>query len=116
MQPAPKYEFTLSLKPIFAIITEFSNGKSMGIMDKDKDSREYLEFAYRSISIFSSDGTVNIKELNKLLDFALKQKIIGENEVRVMGSIFSKMNDKELSGKIITKIKKIEKKHDISIL
>ena len=82
----------------------------------EKDSRDYLEFAYRSIGIFSGDGSVNFKALNSLLDLAFKQKQIGENEIRVMNSIISKMSAKELTGKVLAKIKKIEKKYKIKLV
>lgn len=62
-----------------------------------KESRDYLELAYRSIECFANDGTLKPDELKKLVDIALRDGVVDDNERRILRSIFAKLSPQELT-------------------
>lgn len=62
-----------------------------------KESRDYLEMAWRSIECFSNDGTLRVDELQRLLDIALKDGVVDDNEKRILRRIVGKLNPAELT-------------------
>ena len=72
------------------------------------ESRDYLEISFRSIECFANDGKLDVYELDKLLDIALKDNVFDENEQRVLSNIISKLTNEELSFGMKRKIKEIE--------
>jgi len=62
-----------------------------------KDSRDYLEMAFRSIECFADDGKLKVDELKQLVDIALRDGVVDANEKRVLRNIFSKLTPAELT-------------------
>lgn len=62
-----------------------------------KESRDYLEMAYRSIECFTNDGKLKVDELKQLLDIALRDGVVDDNERRVLRNIFSRLTPAELT-------------------
>lgn len=60
------------------------------------ESRDYLEMTYASINCFADDGTLNAAELKKLLDIALRDGELDDNEMRVLHSIIKRLRPEEL--------------------
>ena len=50
--------------------------------------KSHLVIALASIQVFSNDGTLDVAELQNLLDLALRDQTIDEDEKRVLGNIF----------------------------
>ena len=65
-----------------------------------KENRDYLEMAWRSIECFSNDGTLRVDELQRLLDIALKDGVVDDNEKRILRSIVGKLNPAELTAEM----------------
>ena len=73
-----------------------------------KESRDYLEMAFRSIQCFSDDGKLNVHELDQLIGIALRDGIVDDNEKRVLGKILSRLNPSELDQEMQDKISQIK--------
>ena len=65
-----------------------------------KDKRDYLEMAYRTIECFANDGTLKVDELKQVIDIALRDGVVDENEKRILRSIVAKLKDDELTPEI----------------
>lgn len=73
----------------------------------------YIELAYSSIPVFADDGTLDMEELNFLMGIALRDQQIDADEKRVLGSIFSKVKEGDVSPKVWERIQAIRQKHGI---
>jgi hypothetical protein len=62
--------------------------------------RDYLEMAYRSIECFSNDGTLDPNELKRILDIALKDGVVDDNEKRVLRNIIGKLKPHEFTAEM----------------
>ena len=77
------------------------------------EKRDYLEMAYRSIECFANDGTLKVDELKQIVDIALRDGVVDENEKRVLRSIFSKLNPQELTPEMLKAIDAVRKQAGI---
>ncbi len=77
------------------------------------ENRDYLEMAFRSIECFANDGTLKVDELKRLVDIALRDSVIDENEKRILRSIFSKLNPKELTPQMLAAIDAVRQRASI---
>jgi hypothetical protein len=80
------------------------------------ENRDYLELAYRSIYAFADDGRLDEDELDKLLEVALRDGIVDENETRVLRDIFSRLKGHEITQAMRDKVHAVEKKFNINII
>lgn len=71
------------------------------------DNRDYLEMSFRSIHCFTNDGTLDVNELQSLVDIAKRDGVVDDNEKRVLRNIFSRLKAEELSPEMIEKIQQI---------
>lgn len=62
------------------------------------ENRDYLEMTFHSINCFSNDGKLDIDELKQIVDIALRDRVVNENEKRVLGNIVSRLGEEELQG------------------
>ncbi len=69
----------------------------------------HLEIAIASIKCFTDDGTLDIGELNYLMGLAMRDGIVDEDEKRVLGSIFGKVEEKDVSNVVWERINQIKK-------
>jgi hypothetical protein len=60
------------------------------------ESRDYLELGYASIQCFADDGRLDAVELRKLVDIAMRDGMIDQNEVRVLRNIVSRIRPDEV--------------------
>jgi hypothetical protein len=74
-----------------------------------KESRDYLEMTYRSIECFSNDGLLLPAELQKILDIALRDGVVDDNEQRVLLNIIRKLTPAELSVEMLEKLAEVRK-------
>jgi len=74
-------------------------------------SSDYLELTYHSIQCFANDGKLLVDELDGLIDIALRDGVVDEDEKRVLNNIFSKLNSEDLTVEMGSKIAAIKKKH-----
>jgi hypothetical protein len=77
------------------------------------ENKDYLELAYRSIQCFSNDGKLLLPELNQLVDIALKDGVVDDNEKRVLRAILRRLNQAELSPPMLARIQELQKKYGL---
>lgn len=78
-----------------------------------ENTSSFIELAYSSIPVFADDGTLDFEELNFLLGTALKDGQIDDDEKRVLGNIFSQINQQDVTEKVWTRIAEVKKKYGI---
>ena len=78
-----------------------------------EEKRDYLELAYRSIQCFSNDGKLLLPELNQLMDIALKDGVVDENEKRVLRAILRRLVQAELTPEMLARVKELQTKHGL---
>lgn len=71
------------------------------------ESRDYLEIASRSIACFGNDGKLQIDEFGKLVDIALRDGVVDENEKRVLRNILRRLKADELTPPVLAKIEEV---------
>lgn len=71
------------------------------------ENRDYLEMTFHSINCFADDGTLDAKELQQILNIALKDGVMDDNEKRVLANIIGRLNDAELDGELLAKVEEI---------
>ena len=71
------------------------------------ESRDYLEIAFRSIECFTNDGKLKVDELNKLVEVALRDGVVDENEKRVLRNILRRLKTDELTPAMLVKIETV---------
>ena len=86
---------------------------SQDIGDRVMESRDYLEISFRSINCFADDGTLDVNELNSLVDIALRDNVVDDNEKRVLRNIIERLTDSELTGEMRSKIDDLRRHYDI---
>lgn len=71
------------------------------------ESRDYLEIAFRSIECFTNDGKLRVDELDKLVEVALRDGVVDENEKRVLRNILRRLKTDELTPAMLAKIENV---------
>lgn len=77
----------------------------------NKESRDYLEIAYRSIQCFSNDGVLLVPELDELVTVALRDGVVDDNEKRVLGAIIAKLTAADLTPQMVARIGELRAKY-----
>ncbi|HED32628.1 MAG TPA: hypothetical protein ENJ08_00230 [Gammaproteobacteria bacterium] len=77
-----------------------------------KENRDYLDLTFKSIECFSNDGKLLIDELKELMQLALKDAVVDDNEKRVLNNIFNRLTPEELTVEMIQEIDKIRSTHN----
>ncbi len=76
--------------------------------------KSYTEIAWSAIKVFADDGTIDEGELNFLLGLALRDKIVDEDEKRVLRSIFDRAeSSNSLAPKVRDRIASVRAQHGI---
>ena len=78
-----------------------------------KEGRDYLEMTFHSINCFSDDGTLCVDELNEIVDIALRDGVVDDNEKRVLGNIIGRLKQDELQGELKIRIDELREKYKI---
>ena len=76
--------------------------------------KSHLVIALASIQVFTNDGTLDVAELQKLLDLALRDQIIDDDEKRVLDNIFKQAELGTLDADVKRRIDEARKQHGIS--
>ena len=71
------------------------------------ESRDYLEIAFRSIECFTNDGKLRVDEPDKLVEVALRDGVVDENEKRVLRNILRRLKTDELTPAMLAKIENV---------
>lgn len=82
-------------------------------MNNKMDSRDYLEMTFRTINCFANDGKLDVVELDSLVDIALKDGVIDDNEKRVLRNVIDRLTDAELTEPMRSKIAELRRHHSI---
>src|SRR3990167_1033479 len=70
--------------------------------------KSYTEIAWSAIKVFADDGTLDEGELNFLLGLALRDKIVDDDEKRVLKSIFDRAeSSSSLAAKVRDRIQSV---------
>ena len=69
-----------------------------------KESRDYLEMAFRSIQCFADDGKLLVHELESLVDIARRDGVVDGNEKRILQGIIERLNPAELTEAMQAKV------------
>lgn len=77
---------------------------------------DYLELAYYSVQAFGNDGKLDEQELDKLLEIALRDGQVDEDETRVLSNIFSQLKSYEITASMRDKVRNVERKYNINII
>ncbi|MBL1275146.1 MAG: hypothetical protein COB30_003580 [Ectothiorhodospiraceae bacterium] len=72
---------------------------------------DYAEMSIRSIKCFANDGKLDLRELNGLVDIAIKDGGFDDDEKRVLKNIISKLSSVELTTAMRLRISELEKKY-----
>ena len=79
------------------------DGRAHGVT-RMKESRDYLEMAFRSIQCFADDGKLLVHELESLVDIARRDGVVDGNEKRILQGIIERLNPVELTEAMQAKI------------
>ena len=77
------------------------------------EKRDYLEITFKSINCFANDGKLDVNELNSLVEIALKDSVIDDNEKRVLGNIINRLSDAELTDEMRQKVSDLRSHYGI---
>lgn len=80
---------------------------------ENMESRDYLEITFRSIKCFADDGKLDVNELNALVEIALKDGVVDDNEKRVLRNIIQRLTDAELTPEMKSKVAELRQQYDI---
>ncbi|BAW00238.1 hypothetical protein [Lysobacter enzymogenes] len=76
--------------------------------------KSHLVIALASIQVFTNDGTLDVAELQNLLDLALRDQTIDEDEKRVLGNIFKQAELGSLDPEVQRRIAEARQQHGIA--
>lgn len=76
-------------------------------------NRDHLEIAYTSMALFQNDGTLNEEEFNHLLDIALRDGEVNDDEKRVLSNILERIKGDEKALSFDQRIIEVKEKYGI---
>ncbi|VAW65379.1 hypothetical protein MNBD_GAMMA09-2951 [hydrothermal vent metagenome] len=79
----------------------------------NRENKDFLEMAFRSIQCFSNDGKLLTDELEELVTIALKDGTVDDNEKRILNNIFSRLTASDLTPDMLKKIEEIRSKYNV---
>lgn len=79
----------------------------------NKENRDFLEMAFRSIRCFSDDGRLDAAELGKILAIAEQDGEVDANELRVLGNIVARIQPHEIDAAMQAQLAGITRKFGI---
>ncbi|MEI2457087.1 hypothetical protein [Lysobacter firmicutimachus] len=75
--------------------------------------KSHLAIALASIPVFANDGRLDAAELQNLLDLALRDQVVDDDEKRVLGNIFKQAELGELDAEVRRRIDLARRQHGI---
>ena len=76
-----------------------------------KKTYSYLELMYASIPIFANDGIVDADELDSLVEIALRDGQLDNDEKRVLQNIFAQLRQHEVGENVWARVNDLRKKY-----
>ncbi|HML94206.1 MAG TPA: hypothetical protein PKC29_02125 [Thermodesulfobacteriota bacterium] len=80
-------------------------------MSSDSGAKQLMGYSF--LVVFANDGTVSEEELKMLERIALEDKVVDEDEKRILKTIFSRAEKTPLSTEVSEDIKKFRQKYSI---
>lgn len=77
------------------------------------ENRDYLEITFRSINCFANDGVLDAAELDNLIDIALRDGNIDQNEKRVLSNIIGRLGYADLTSDMLRKVEQLKSEYGI---
>lgn len=77
-------------------------------------STSHLDIAVESISCFTDDGTLDAGEVRRLVGLALRDGVVDDEEKRVLGSIFKRVTQGEVTADTWAAMQEARAKHGIN--
>jgi len=77
------------------------------------ENRDYLELTYRSITCFTDDGKLDVNELENLVEIAMRDGVVDDNEKRVLRNIIERLGERDLTPEMMDKIHQLRADLDI---
>lgn len=77
------------------------------------ESRDYLEMTFRSINCFSDDGKLDVNELDSLVEIAMRDGEIDDNEKRVLRNIIDRLTGAELTEEMQARVQGLQEQYGI---
>ncbi|WP_237054109.1 hypothetical protein [Marilutibacter chinensis] len=75
--------------------------------------QSHLEIALASIQVFTDDGRMDLQELDRLLELALRDETIDDDEKRVLANIFARAERDGVAADVATRIGEARRRHGI---
>ncbi len=73
-----------------------------------REPRDYLEMTTRSISAFADNGRMDIHAFNEIVDIALRDRMVDENEKRVLRKIIQMLLPHELTEELASRVGEVK--------
>ena len=80
-------------------------------MSSESGAKQLMGYSF--LVVFANDGTISEEELKMLERIALEDKVVDEDEKRVLKTIFSRAEKTQLSPEVKEDIKKFRLKYHI---
>jgi hypothetical protein len=80
-------------------------------MDPDSGAKRLMGYAY--LVVFANDDTISEGELQMLEKIALEDKVIDEDEKRILRTIFSRVTKEQLADAVWKEINKFREENGI---
>ena len=80
-------------------------------MSSESGAKQLMGYSF--LVVFANDGTINEEELKMLERIALEDRVIDEDEKRVLRTIFSRAESTQLAPEVSEDIKRFRQKYDI---
>lgn len=75
--------------------------------------QSHTEIAIVAEKCFANDGVLDIRELEILMAMARRDRVIDDDEKRVLSDVFARVNQSDVSSVVWESIKEIKTWHDI---
>ncbi|HPF74568.1 MAG: hypothetical protein H7A20_11070 [Rhodanobacteraceae bacterium] len=77
------------------------------------DLQSHLQIALASIEVFNNDGRLDLAELDRLLGIALKDRVVDDEERRVLARIFREAEAAGVDATVARRIAEARQQHAI---
>ncbi|WP_145985398.1 hypothetical protein [Marilutibacter maris] len=75
------------------------------------EPHSHLEIALASIRVFTDDGRMDLGELERLLELALRDRAVDEDEKRVLANIFARAEKDGVEAEVAARIAEVRRRH-----
>ena len=76
-------------------------------------NNDHLEIAFTSMEFFQNDGKLIESEFNQLLDIALRDGSINDDEKRILNSVLSRVKESEIDASYAARIAQVREKYNL---